>query len=229
MDSNSVSITIEIIKALPTIIASVAAIIASAVAIYGINSWRREHTGKRRIELAEDTLAFFYEAKDAISHMRSPLSWSYETEGIERSEKESDASWDARKSASVLLKRYNDHQELFNKLHAMRYRFMAQVGKKEAEPFEELRKITIELTSSARTLARLWARNHFLNEQEQEKHYEKVQKYEAIFWECSDEDDPINLRLDALIDKMEKTCKAIISGKDTLYGFLNFNFFEKKD
>jgi hypothetical protein len=222
MDNSIASIAIEIIKALPMIIASVAAIIASAVAIYGINSWRREHTGKRRLELAEDTLAFFYEAKDAISHMRSPLSWSYETEGVKRGEKESDISWDARKSASVMLKRYNDHQELFNKLHAMRYRFMAQVGKKEAEPFEELRKITIELTTSARVLARLWAREHFRNGQDVEKFHERIQKYEDIFWETFEEDDPINPRLDAAIDEMEKTCKAIISGKGTLYGFLNF-------
>ena len=44
------------------------------VAIYGIDSWRREHKGKREIELAEDVLALFYEARDAIKYMRFPFS-----------------------------------------------------------------------------------------------------------------------------------------------------------
>jgi len=37
------------------------------VAIYGIDSWRREHKGKRQLELAEETLALFYEARDVIA------------------------------------------------------------------------------------------------------------------------------------------------------------------
>ena len=54
--------------------------VAVWVAIYGIDSWRREHTGKRQIELAEDSLVLFYEASDAIKHMRHPLSFASETE-----------------------------------------------------------------------------------------------------------------------------------------------------
>ena len=48
------------------------------VAIYGIDSWRREHTGKRQIELAEDALALFYEAADAIQNIRHPASFGHE-------------------------------------------------------------------------------------------------------------------------------------------------------
>ena len=44
---------------------------AAGVAIYGIRSWRREFRGKRQIELAEDVLALFYEARDAITAIRS--------------------------------------------------------------------------------------------------------------------------------------------------------------
>lgn len=36
--------------------------ISILVAIYGINAWRREYVGKRQLELAEDSLALFYEA-----------------------------------------------------------------------------------------------------------------------------------------------------------------------
>lgn len=42
-------------------------IIASCVAIFGINAWRKEFVDKRRIELAEEVLALFYQAKDIIA------------------------------------------------------------------------------------------------------------------------------------------------------------------
>jgi hypothetical protein len=202
-------------------------LVGTWIAIYGIDSWRREHTGKRRLELAEDTLALFYEARDAISHMRSPFSFASESEVIEKGEHESTKSWEARKNASVILKRYNQHQELFNKIHAMRYRFMAQIGKNEAEPFEALRKIINEMTSSAHMLARLWARDHFRDDKDFEKHFESVKKYEAIFWEGLKEEDPITSRLNALIEEIERTCNRIISGKGTLSGPLNIRIKKK--
>jgi hypothetical protein len=153
MDNNSASIAVEIVKSLPTIVASVAAIIASAVAIYGINSWRREFKGKRQIELAEDVLALFYEARDAITAIRYPL--SYETEGRTRKPEDNETEQEkkARDRAYIVWERYSKRKRTFNKLHSMRYRFMAQIGKKESEPFEEIRKIVNEIfTAAERTL-----------------------------------------------------------------------------
>jgi spore coat polysaccharide biosynthesis predicted glycosyltransferase SpsG len=136
------------------------------VAIYGINSWRREHVGKRQLELTEDTLALFYEAADAIRHMRHPASFGEEREAVERADSESDAQFQARKDASVIFHRYNQHQELFNKIHASRYRFMAQIGKEKSKPFEDLRGIVNEIVAAARTLSRLWARDHFRTDEQ---------------------------------------------------------------
>ena len=166
------------------------------VALYGIDSWRREHTGKRRIELAEDALALFYEAMDAIKYMRHPASFSSETDDIEKDKGETENQYQARKNASVVFKRYNDHQEIFNKLHAMRYRFMAQIGKNKAEPFNDIRKIINEIISSARRLSRLWDRSHFQTEEQWNKHQEQINKQEAVFWEEWGEKDAINLRLE---------------------------------
>ena len=52
---------------------------ASAAAVYGVVSWRRELKGRKEYELAEEALALFYEARDKIEAIRSPL--SYEGEG----------------------------------------------------------------------------------------------------------------------------------------------------
>lgn len=197
------------------------------VAIYGIDSWRREHKGKRQIELAEDTLALFYEAKDIIAYIRQPFSYGNETEGIERAENESDAHFDARKNASIVFKRYNENIEVFNKIHSMRYRFMAQFGREKAKPFEELHSLIKEITIAARMLARLWPKKHFRSDEDREKHLERVQKFEEVFWDGLTEEDPINPKLEEIIVNIEKTCKSVIEGKGTLYSFLNWEIKKK--
>lgn len=208
-------------------IKEVSLLIGIWVAIYGIDSWRREHTGKRQIELAEETLALFYEARDAIASIRHPVSWGSESDDIERGERESEKDYDARKRANIVFSRYNEHQELFNKIHSMRYRFMAQIGKEESVPFDELRSIVNEIFRSARMLARLWARDHFKTEEAREKHWSDIEKHEAVFWDGMSEDDPINGKLGETINKMESTCKSVISGAGTLHGFFNLPLLKK--
>jgi len=192
------------------------------VAIYGVDSWRREHTGKRQIELAEETLALFYEARDAIANIRHPVSWGSEGSNIERGKNEPDKDYNARKKANIVFSRYNEHQELFNKIHSMRYRFMAQIGKDESIPFDELRTIVNKIFASARMLAILWARDHFRTEEDRKKHWNDIQKHEAVFWDEMSKDDSINRKLEETINKIESTCNKVISGDGTLHSFFNF-------
>lgn len=193
------------------------------VVFYGIDSWRREHIGKRKMELAEDSLALFYEAVDAIKHIRHPVSFGGEE--LERGEHETEANFDARKNASVVFSRYNEYQELFNRLHASRYRFMAQIGKKEASPFNDLRSVLNEIVISARRLSRLWGQKNFRTEEQWQQHLDRVERYEAVFWDDLEEDDPINRRLDTIITSIECTCNAVITGKGTLHSFLNITLW----
>jgi hypothetical protein len=69
---------------------NISLIVASCTAIYGIGSWRREYRGKRQAELAEETLSLFYEARDAIKHIRHPFSYAGEGSTREESEKETE-------------------------------------------------------------------------------------------------------------------------------------------
>ena len=43
---------------------NISVIIGALTLISGIRAWKREYIGKRKIELAEDTLMFFYQARD---------------------------------------------------------------------------------------------------------------------------------------------------------------------
>lgn len=61
-----------------------------------------------RVELAEDVLALFYEARDAVAYLRHPLVLSGEIEDMKKAENETEPQWEARKNASVVFKRYNE-------------------------------------------------------------------------------------------------------------------------
>lgn len=204
------------------VLSSVSIIIASCVAIYGIDAWRREFRGKRQIELAEDTLALFYEAQDVIRAIRSPLSRQGEGTSREPQENESPTQKAACDAAYVVLERYQKRQELFNKIYSMRYQFMARFGPKKAKPFEDLRGIVNEIFGAARRLAHLWAKDISLlrSDEQAEQHSEKQQKYEAIFWDTYGEDDPINPKLDQVISDIECICKPIIIEKGFKFSIL---------
>lgn len=123
------------------IIESIAILIASGVALYGIDAWRREHVGKRRIDLAEEVLALFYEARDVIAAVLSPLGYAGELGSLpprERGLNEEPWQSEALDAAHLRIGRYMMRHELFARIHALRYRFQAQNGRDAAKPFQDL-------------------------------------------------------------------------------------------
>lgn len=194
------------------------------VIFYNIVRWHVEHRGKRNIELAEETLALFYEAKDVIAWIRNPMGFSGETDLIEKNPNEDDEEYEARKKASVVFVRYNQNKELFNKIHSLRYRFMAQIGKGKTKPFDDLDRITREIIVSARHLAALWSEKYIMDMERKRKHNEEVEKAKAVFWDTLKEADPINPRINKTISDIEKTCKDIIMAKGVLHQLLSRTF-----
>jgi hypothetical protein len=211
------------IVAVAEVAESISVILASLVAMFGIDAWRREHVGKRQMELAEEVLALFYQTRDAISEMRSPMGFDGEGQTRKAGPDESGDTKKALDSAYVLVERYHKHSELFSRIQSLRYRFRAQLGDEASKPFYDLIRIVNELFISARQLGRYWVREdrHFRTDEERERHFERVRKAEAVFWEGSEEPDPIQPRVDAAIESMEKTCKGILASKGTLFGLIN--------
>jgi hypothetical protein len=98
---------------------------------------------------------------------------------------------------------------------------MAQIGKDKAQAFLDLRVIVNDIQSAAHMLARLWPRDQFRDQVAFDAHRALVDRYEAIFGWGLEEDDPIPPRVEAVIVKIENVCQPVISGKGTLFGFLN--------
>lgn len=200
------------------ILKNLSIIVASATAIYGIGSWRREYVGKKRAELAEEVLCLFYEARDAVQHIRNPFSHANEGNSRKADESETPEQKEAYDRAYVLIERFNTHIELFNKMHSVRYRFMAQFGPGAGKPFEDFRRILNEIQVSAQALARAWAEKyrHFRTDTQETDHYNFIRKQESIFWEGLPEEDIIKPGVENCIEDIEKICRPIIDNKSVL-------------
>lgn len=177
-------------------------IAASLSAIYGINSWRKEIREKKQYELAEDALALFYQARDIINYIRSPLSYEVEGKSRKQSENETIEQKKFLDQAYIVFERYNENRSVFNRLHSLKYRFMSVFGTDKVKPFNDLENIMNEIFSASKKLSRFWLKgiqNEF------------VEKSEAIIWDSLDDDDPINEKNYQIISEIEKTCRNIIN------------------
>jgi hypothetical protein len=211
------------------ILESLAIIAASGAAICGVSSWRREIKGRRKYELAEEVLSLFYEARDRISAIRSPFGYVEEGETRKKKSNETPDEEKALNNAYVVFERYQKNQETFNRLHALRYRFMAIFGQDKIKPFYDLNKVVIEIFTAARMLSKLWHMRNQTYLPRTEESYNKIledtDKYEAIFWEGWHDPDPITPKVEGIISEIDKICEPILREKPS---WLSKIFMKKK-
>ncbi|QMU56607.1 MAG: hypothetical protein GKS04_05685 [Candidatus Mycalebacterium zealandia] len=186
----------------------------AVVAFIGINSWRHEYKEKRQIEIAEETLELFYKVVDVLQSIRNPTVYLDEIKDIERKKEENEKQYKARQKAQVLFDRYDEQIEVFNKIHSLRYRFMAKIGKNKAKPFADLRRIVHKITTSAIILKDLWGLER---KPEDKTHWKFVRENENIFWDDRDSNNPTNLEIERIVSEIETTCEKIISGKNNTH------------
>jgi len=195
------------------ILQNISIVIASIVAIYGINSWRREAKWKRKFELAEETLSLFYEVRDRLDYIRNPF--SNPEEGKTRKRNENESAEDAKifDMAYVVYERYEYDKSSFLKLKTIKYRFVAVFGIKYIEPFNDVNKIVNSIFSAAQILARNYWRNQGtipMTKEQSKIHLEALKKYESIFWSDFSDKDEIKIQMNEAIEKMEKICSKIL-------------------
>ena len=196
---------------------TIAVMSASATAISGINSWRRELTGKKRYELAEETLSLFYKAKDIIHAIRSPFGNADEGKSRPAVPGETPGQKKARDQAYVLWERYLKHEETFNNIRALRYRFMAIFGSAAVKPFDYLKAIVHSLSYAVIVLSDAYcerSETHVSRTQaESEKMEKTIREFQAVTWEGIGKPDRINDDVNEIIAEIEKICIPVLSKK----------------
>lgn len=187
-------------------------VVAAVVAARGINTWQREYIGKRRMELAEEVLAMFYEARDAIRDVRAPFSFGIEGTTRVAGINESPQRKDALDKAYVTVERLKRHQELFAKLFSARYRFMATFGESAGGPFYELNNRINELHNAA------WAYGEYLmtpegalmTEQHIDEYSQEFLRLGCLLFNVTGEDDVFDAKIVAIVDTVDQACRGVI-------------------
>ena len=175
---------------IPIAIAAASVAVAAVSFIFGVSAWRREFVGKRRIELAEEVLALFYEAEDVIRAIRSPMASGGEGRTRERGENEDEDLAGLLDQAFVAFERYERHQEFFARLRATRYRFKAAFGVEAGKPFSDLDNAVQRILVAARMLGTsYWPRQgRPMSEERFKQHLDEMERLEADFWAMGKED-----------------------------------------
>ena len=199
------------------ILKSISIIIASGVAIYGINSWRRETKWKRKYELAEETLSLFYEVQDALSIIRSPFGNVNEGKTRKRGENEREEDSEILEQAYTVIERFEKNKEPFFKLRAIKYRFITLFGKESEQHFNDVIKLTNKIMTVSGFLGRRYwkdqGRKKFTDAQF-DQHLKKMHEYEGIIWEDYDENgDEIKKEFQRIITEIEKICNSVLKKK----------------
>jgi len=149
--------------------------------------------------------------RDIIDLIRSPFGYVGEGKTRKPGANEKPEHKDALDQAYVLIERYHQHAEVFSRVHALRYRFMAQFGTDASTPFGDLNRLVNELLLAAQRKARLamvpeWS---LRSEAALEKHHQEWLEIERVYY-SGEETDPIAPRLVKIISEIESTCRPVI-------------------
>ena len=184
-------------ESIATIAKLVAIISACWAIISGVGAWKREFIGKRKIELAEEVLAKFFEVCDAISLIRNPFSNNTEGTTRERREGETQEESEFLDRGFVVSERFHKREQCFVEFRTLKYRFMASFGHDTGRAFDEVVRIVNSIFVSSRMLSTYyWKRQGrvAMTGEEFEKHLAEMHRHEARFWEIS-ADDELNKEL----------------------------------
>jgi hypothetical protein len=215
---------------LATIAQAIAIISACWAIISGIGAWKREFIGKRKIELAEETLATFFEIKDAIEFIRNP--WSSGTEGSTRKRAiyETEPESQLLDRGYIVFERYESKKDIFVRFNTLKYKFMAVFGTETEIIFQETNQTLNSIFSSANMLATYyWQRQGRVKMEPDEfqKHLDEMHKHEGIFWDRYQENDEIRNQLIATQQELEKITKPCFEEPIKTYSFLTNQWFKK--
>lgn len=218
-------------ESIATIGQAVSIIAACWAVISGVGAWKREFIGKRKIELAEDTLAAFFEIKDAIAAIRNPFSSGDEGQSRKKGESESREESELLDRGYIVFERYEKRKEAFIRFNTLKYKFMASFGYETEEIFTDCNKILNSVFLSARQLAtHYWQRQGrtTMENDEFQRHLEQMYLHEGIFWDRMDEEDEIRQQLQTVQLKLESVTKPCFDEPMKVYSIFTNPLFKMR-
>ncbi|MDR3558289.1 MAG: hypothetical protein P4L61_02030 [Candidatus Pacebacteria bacterium] len=187
----------EMTRAIGPAVTAGAACAGALIAYRGLEKWRHETIGRKRIELAEDVLADFYEAVDVIQFVRVGFSYFRDNESRPGRDQEPENVQNHRDQYYATERRLKDQAAFFAKFQSRRYRVIAVFGTEASKLYEEVIGIHNLLFTALIALTSMSPLQMSIQGKE------RRDKSQLIIW--GGEPDEIKTKLDMLILRVEKT------------------------
>ncbi|MBU4184744.1 MAG: hypothetical protein KKI12_05245 [Proteobacteria bacterium] len=213
-----------------TIGQTIAIIAACWAIISGIGAWKREFIGKRRIELAEEVLASFFEIKDSIAFIRNPFATNEEGKSRKKGEYELSDETELLNRGYIVYERYEKKKDVLIKFNTLKYKVMAAFGPDTEKIFIDCNKTLNSIFISARMLATYyWKRQGRvpMDGDQFQKHLDEMQKHEGIFWDMMNETDEIRNKLELIQEQLDKSTKSCFEEPMKTYSIFTKKWFTK--
>lgn len=173
------------------------------VAIWGMRSWYREYTYKKKSELAEEILCLFYQMQESISWIRHPAALDFEIDEIKKQTNRATCKGEAAPFYYLVAKlRIQEKKELIASFSALKYVAKAKLDKKLAPCFENI--VRLINTISINSL-------HLFNDGNNMSVATR-EKMENVIWEghslCKEKD--MTSEIEENIKQVEKICEKYI-------------------
>ncbi|MEO0898098.1 MAG: hypothetical protein AAFY71_16935 [Bacteroidota bacterium] len=188
-------------------------LIASGVAIWGINSWRREFRWKLRFEVAEEMMGLLYQIRDSIDQIRSPFYSTSESHEREKLENENPNEKKRKDLEYIGTARINKYQNLFSKFLEKRYKFSAIFGEHHLENFKKIDDVLGEIYASYYVVFNedYDIDKEYLDEQTKSDFIEQRKKARMVIHKSyGNNSDAISIKVQEVIDVAESSVESIL-------------------
>ena len=190
-----------VISGFRDVVVAGAAVSTATVGWKALNKWRDETVGKRRLEVAEETLSAFYQVQEVISDARAPMIWASEMVKEEGVPDEV-----VRNSAYGPIRRLKQSFDHIRDLRTKRHRFAALFGREVTKPWDEIESVLNEMRAASDAILDLRG-EHIPASDSLAKFYQEQRQILARRMN----EDPITPRVDAAVKEIEAICRPIIS------------------
>ena len=194
------------LKALPSFVTALTAIVGVCFAKRGLDKWHAETIGKRKAELAEQALMAFYEARDVFVWVRSPGMFGGEGSTRQSISGETERQRSERNTYFIPLERLTREADLFARLQALRYSFAAYFGPKAVPPFQAIRNAQAEISSTVGVLMQMIDEEGSTGQFRQDN----VEPLKATLWGAPQRPDKFDESIAEAVRQIENLCKPVL-------------------
>lgn len=187
------------------VVSKLAPVATAGCAVYGVVTWRKTQTGKRNVDLADETLQLVYEIRDVVLTIRTPVVCSNEVAHV-KEDGESNSRFDARQAVAPIYARLKEHSETINKFYSLRYRFMAAFGAETSVHFERLQEVFRDIQSAAFVYQQMTGP---INKEASSRSSIKTMS-------MTHQSGPVTEQDDGAVEAFEAICRQVIDGNPTI-------------